>query len=82
MGLADLSTTPKNTDTIRILEVRILNALRAGGSGTGGAGLTGSGSPEGSVSATPGTTYYDTTGGTFWVKESGSGNTNWAELIA
>lgn len=85
MALADLSTTPKNTDTIRILEVRILNALRAAGGsggGTGGAGITGSGSPEGVVTATAGTTYLDTATDSLWFKKTGAGNTGWIQLIA
>lgn len=85
MALADLSTTPKNTDTIRILEVRILNALRAAGGsggGTGQAGITGSGSPEGVVTATAGTTYLDEDTDSLWFKKTGSGNTGWIQLIA
>ena len=38
-NVANLSTTPKNIDTQRILEIRILNAIR--NIGTGGASLTG-----------------------------------------
>ncbi len=40
----------------------------------------GSGSPEGVVTAPPGSLYSDTDGGagaTFWVKESGTGSTGW-----
>ena len=86
MGLANLSTLPLRPDTIRILEIRILNALRgggggSGGSGTGGAGMTGVVNPEGSVTATPGTTYYNTANQSFWTKGSGSGNTGWVQLI-
>lgn len=85
MALADLSTTPKNTDTIRILEIRILNALRASGAGSGGsggAGVTGVGSPEGVVTAPPGTTYLDTSSDSLWFKKTGAGNTGWIQLIA
>ena len=42
--------------------------------------LTGSGSPESSVTANPGSLYTDTAGGagtTLYVKESGTGNTGW-----
>lgn len=45
---ANFSTTPLNTDTIRILEIRILNALRnsSGGGGGGSAQLSqGTGAP-------------------------------------
>jgi len=38
---------------------------------------SGSGSPEGVVTATPGTTYQDTTNGVFYTKRSGSGTTGW-----
>jgi hypothetical protein len=43
-------------------------------------GYSGTGSPEGSVTATVGARYYDTAdtnGAILWVKESGSGNTGW-----
>ena len=42
--------------------------------------LTGYGSPQGVVSAAPGTLYTNLNGGanvTLWVKESGTGNTGW-----
>ena len=39
---------------------------------------TGSGSPESVVSASPGSTYHDTTNGIIYVKESGTGSTGWA----
>ncbi len=47
----------------------------------GGSGEIGSGSPEGVVTATPGTTYFDTAANAFWVKETGVGNTGWTPLI-
>lgn len=50
------------------------------GSGAGASQYVGSGSPNGVVTATVGSTYIDTAGGassTFYVKESGSGNTGW-----
>lgn len=53
-----------------------------GGSGTGGAGLVGTGSPEGVVTAEPGTIFWDTTGQSLWLKQSGSGSVNWVQLIA
>ena len=51
-----------------------------GGSGSGG--LSGVGSPEGVVTASPGTTYLDTSTNGFWVKNTGNGNTGWFQLIA
>lgn len=53
-----------------------------GGAGTGGAGAVGTGSPEGVVTAEPGTTYLDTAADSLWIKESGSGAVGWIQLIA
>jgi hypothetical protein len=48
----------------------------------GGATITtGSGSPEGAVTATPGSIYCRTSG-TVWRKASGSGNTGWVDMGA
>lgn len=52
-----------------------------GGGGTGGDGVVGVGSPEGVVTAEPGTTYFDTSGDIFWVKESGSAAVGWFQLV-
>ena len=73
-------------DTQRVLEVKILNRLNAMGTGggTGGSGVTGTGSPEGVVTATAGTLYTDTTtpgAAIVWIKTSGSGNTGWERVI-
>ena len=54
-------------------------AWKAAPSGSG-SGLSGTGSPEGVVTATPGTEYTDTAGtnGAWrWLKVSGTGNTGW-----
>ncbi len=77
-------TSPTAIDTQRVLEVKILNRLNAMGSGggTGGSGSTGVGSPEGVVTATAGTMYFDTTGQSLWIKSSGIGSTGWTQLIA
>jgi hypothetical protein len=56
-------------------------SLGAGGGGGGGAGEFGVGSPEGVVTADPGTTYVTAAGG-LWAKVSGAGNTGWIVLIA
>ncbi|SRR6266542_3304801 len=48
----------------------------------GGGGLAGAGSPEDVTTASPGTTYLDTSTNSFWVKSSGVGNTGWVQLIA
>lgn len=76
------------TNPQRILLAKILNAIAAGGgggggSGTGQAGIVGLGSPEGVVTAKPGTSYYDITNpgaASEWFKESGVGNTGWQQL--
>lgn len=74
--------TPRRTDTLWTIEQKILGALEDGAGGGGGTGLSGSGSPEGVVTADPGTTYLDTSDNGFWAKNSGSGNTGWIQLIA
>lgn len=49
--------------------------------GSGGPSISaGSGSPEGVVTAEPGSLYLDTTGG-LYVKASGSGNTGWVDNL-
>ncbi len=53
----------------------------ASGGGTGGAGSVGSGSPEGVVTATEGTVYYDLVQPALWIKTSGSGNTGWTNTM-
>lgn len=60
-------------------DVIILNTIWLDSGKTIGV-FTGSGSPESSVTASPGSRYYNTTGGagtTFYVKETGTGNTGW-----
>jgi hypothetical protein len=37
--------------------------------------------PEGAVIGTPGQTYLNSATGSFWVKQTGSGNTGWLNLI-
>lgn len=74
---------PMQGDAVRALLVKQLNSLNAGGGGGGGggSGLVGSGSPQNVTSAAPGTTYFDSVGQAFWVKQTGNGNTGWVELI-
>lgn len=63
----------------RSLKLQLLcNIFDGGGGGGGGGGLAGAGSPEGVVTADPGTTYWDTSDETLWVKSTGTGNTGWA----
>ena len=67
----------------RDLKMALLaSACGGGGGGSGGAGIVGNGSPEGVVTAPPGTTYLDSSGDHFWYKRTGVGNTGWIELIA
>jgi len=80
--------SPTAIDTRRILLVKILNSINAGGgggggggSGTGQSGIVGTGSPEGVVTATPGTSYFDSSANAFYYKQTGSGNTGWVPLI-
>lgn len=42
--------------------------------------MSGTGSPEGSVVATPGTLYRRTDTGQLWVKKTGTGNTGWGQV--
>lgn len=68
--------TPTRTDSTWYIEQRILGAL-VDGAGGGGGNETGSGSPEGVVTAAPGAGYVDTSNGDLWVKQTGTGNTGW-----
>lgn len=45
-----------------------------------GAYVTGAGSPEGVVTASPGVVYQDTTNGLLYVKNTGTGNTGWRSV--
>ena len=77
-GIADLTTTGTPSATT-YLRGDGTWATPAGGGGSGGP-LTGTGSPEGVVTATPGTEYLDTAGtcGAWrWLKKTGTGNTGW-----
>lgn len=53
-----------------------------GGGGTGQATIVGNGSPEGAVSATPGTFYWDTLNKSLWIKDTGLAAVGWYQLIA
>lgn len=44
-------------------------------------GSVGSGSPEGVVTANPGTSYLDGDTDSLWYKKTGTGNTGWVQLI-
>ncbi len=70
-----------NASMAEMLMLALLQRMVGGGGGTGGAGLVGTGSPEGVVTATPGTSFYDTTGFAYYYKTSGSGNTGWQQVV-
>lgn len=58
----------------------------SGGGGTtvtgGAATLIGTGSPEGAVASAEGSTYYNRTDGSFWVKTGGvATNTGWSQIL-
>ena len=48
----------------------------------GGVAYTGNGTPESVVAADPGALYWDITGQSFWVKNTGVSDTGWVQLIA
>lgn len=54
--------------------------VAAGGTGSAGS-YAGSGSPEGVQTAVVGSSYWDTAGQTYFVKNIGSGNTGWVNLV-
>ncbi|HEX6684536.1 MAG TPA: hypothetical protein VF062_17160, partial [Candidatus Limnocylindrales bacterium] len=66
-----------NTERMRILST---GGIVLGSGGTGPQIHQGAGTPEGAVAAPIGSTYHRTDGGagtSFYVKESGTGNTGW-----
>lgn len=73
--------TPRRSDAQWAIQQKILGALVDGAGGSGGSGnLSGTGSPEGSVTANPGRLYVDTatTPPSIWAKATGTGtNTGW-----
>lgn len=76
-GTTSLATDSPQRSLWKIVDL----ASGGGGSGTGGAGSIGVGSPEGVLTASPGTTYGTAAGG-FWYKVTGTGNTGWIQLVA
>lgn len=67
----------------QLLEVQtyLLCTMSESGAFTGGTGSVGTSDPEGSVTANTGSIYYNSNNATLWVKQSGSGNTGWVQLI-
>lgn len=63
------------------LYVKVNNAWTLVQGAPGGPGEIGVGSPEGVVTAAPGTTYLDSSTNNFWIKASGSGSVGWVQLI-
>lgn len=67
---AQLSTAPSPSDTY-LTTAQTIALFK-----------TGTGSPEGVVTASPGQPYLDTNEpGGFWVKKTGTGNTGWRQLL-
>lgn len=62
------------------LELALLAQIINGG-GVAGGGLTGVVNPEGNVTGVPGQTYWNSANQSFWIKNSGTGNTGWVQLI-
>lgn len=67
---------------VQLLQVQtyLLCQLVLGG-GVGIGVTPGTVDPEGNVSASPGGTYFNSSNQTFWVKQTGTGNTGWVQLI-
>jgi hypothetical protein len=74
-------TVPANGDVDWVATYGMWRAMRATPSLLAGClGATGHGSPEGVITATPGSDYRNLDGGvgaTLWVKQTGDGNTGW-----
>lgn len=82
-GTPKAPTAAPGTATTQIATTAFVAAAVGAGSG-GGGDLTGTGSPEGAVTAPPGTYYTDTAGtcGAWrWLKTSGTGSTGWRVLF-
>lgn len=74
--------TPRIKDSLWRITQKILGGIQGGvgssGSYATGGNFSGSGSPEGVVTASPGAFYVDTDApGTSYFKASGTGNTGW-----
>jgi hypothetical protein len=67
--------------TQRAVFLQLLCNLSESGGGGGGGATVGSGSPEGVVTDDPGAFYWDSTNQALYIKNSGTGNTDWRQLI-
>ncbi len=70
-----------NDYALKLMELALLGQIVGGGSGTGGAGIVGAVDPNGVVVASPGTSYYNSVGLSFWYKLTGVGNTGWVQVV-
>ncbi len=66
---------------VPLLILGAVSAIASGGSGTGGPGIVGTGSPEGVKTAPVGTSYFDSATNSFYYKKTGAGNTGWVALL-
>ncbi len=73
-GVSDPDGTPVDR------KYTIAQILAAGG-GSASAVLVSTGTPEGAVTAAPGTFFFDTVARTLYMKETGTGTTGWIELL-
>lgn len=55
--------------------------IPVGGGSSGSGTYSGSGSPEGVITAAVGSTYWDITNQVFYVKNTGSGDTGWIDIL-
>ena len=62
--------------------IYLLCQLNAAIPGSSGGNFSGTGSPEGVVTAPVSSTYLQIDTGSFWMKRTGTGNTGWIEIVA
>jgi len=74
--------TPTRSDTKWFIEQRILGALIDGGGG-GATDITigVAPNPNGVITGDPGSAYVDRVLHTYWIKETGTGNTGWMQYV-
>jgi hypothetical protein len=73
---------PQAFDNENRILMKILGAILDSSGGGGGGGLSGAGSPEGVETANPGTTYWNTSDRSLWIKDTETGDTGWIKLLS